>query len=648
MKISSIKAFNNESDYSLFLIKIFIYDVNGKEYEVSSSSGNEAGNAIYPSDFIETYKNTGSVKDTCSLYDDLIQAFKEKDNASFSRLVENVVDIDNVKYIVLRSYFDGWSNIIKHFNQELITHYQKNGKIFILSYDENMLDSFLRCKNASFTSILYLEDIVDTSYDEVMAISFSFDNNYAQMEQNRNFHTVKRINEIFTALVDKQIAKITDLLKENVNTDEYVEEFLEVKLNDKKDGYVVTGTFSDANEVCVPDYYKGLPIVECDFTYYYENIMRKNLIIGKNVSKYNRASSGYTDIEVVSDNPYFSSVGKFLLSKDGKRLITYVGFQLLDYLEIPEGIEEIGQRAFEECSIFEEVKLPSSIKTIGFTLACTTKKFIVAEDNENYTSVDGMLLSKDKKILYKFCQPINSKKVIMDLPIEIIKQGAFKTNYNQFQDNSKYFIDELYLPKSLRIVEREAFSYCQYIKKIVFTNKIEFIANYAFTYCNDLETIELSETNSDICLPPICYCDNLKEVIIKGNYLISDEYAWNRHFIECFKLNDIVVTNNNQYLTSIDGNLYSKDKTIMYCYANGKRETEFRVPSFVKKLGATVFNSANNLRKVIIPSSVEVLDCTYLFSTKIKKICFEDTEKKSTWKGPFASIKKKAVWNYKE
>lgn len=81
----------------------------------------------------------------------------------------------------------------------------------------------------------------------------------------------------------------------------------------------------------------------------------------------------------------------------------------------------------------------------------------------------------------------------------------------------------------------------------------------------------------------------------------------------CFALENIEVDKNNQYYKSIDGNLYSKDGTILIQYALGKKDTSFVIPDFVTTINDSAFymydymdiyDGESMLKSITIPASV--------------------------------------------
>lgn len=65
------------------------------------------------------------------------------------------------------------------------------------------------------------------------------------------------------------------------------------------------------------------------------------------------------------ENPRFAVADGVLFDKTGKRLITYLCANTADSYEIPQGIREIGEWAFCNCSALTSVTVPDSVTVIG-------------------------------------------------------------------------------------------------------------------------------------------------------------------------------------------------------------------------------------------------------------------------------------------
>ena len=78
-----------------------------------------------------------------------------------------------------------------------------------------------------------------------------------------------------------------------------------------------------------------------------------------------------------------------------------------------------------------------------------------------------------------------------------------------------------------------------------------------------------------------------------------------RALYECDGLACVTVSENNGALKSVDGNLFSKDGTVLYLYCSGKEEASFAVPEGVKTICGYAFNNCRNLLSITLPAGVE-------------------------------------------
>lgn len=83
------------------------------------------------------------------------------------------------------------------------------------------------------------------------------------------------------------------------------------------------------------------------------------------------------------------------------------------------------------------------------------------------------------------------------------------------------------------------------------------------------------------------------------------------------RLSSFSVDEKNTYFSSVDGNLYNKDKTKFIYYARSKSDSSFTVPNGVKEIGKEAFLRANYaLESVVLPEGVEKIG-DYAFSENI-------------------------------
>lgn len=162
----------------------------------------------------------------------------------------------------------------------------------------------------------------------------------------------------------------------------------------------------------------------------------------------------------------------------------------LKRIELPSTVTTISKDAFNTCSSLTEVVIPASVTTIdatGFQECAKLENFTVDKNNPVYSSVDGFLLSKDKKTLVSF-PPAKANTYYTMLPptIETIGKQAF------------YFVQALEnvtIPEKVKKIEDFAFDRVGNLNTIAFLGKtpITDVAPSAFNPANvDKTKIDLS------------------------------------------------------------------------------------------------------------------------------------------------------------
>ena len=141
----------------------------------------------------------------------------------------------------------------------------------------------------------------------------------------------------------------------------------------------------------------------------------------------------------------------------------------LSSIILNEGLKSIGEYAFYENTNIEEIYIPSSVKSIGNGALCKIKKLRkieVSQDNKIYTSENGILLSKDKSKIIQY--PANKDWSMYIIPdtVKNIESGAFaygnNLKYLKINDNtnnigtSAFVFSNLigiYIPNSVESIE---------------------------------------------------------------------------------------------------------------------------------------------------------------------------------------------------
>lgn len=192
------------------------------------------------------------------------------------------------------------------------------------------------------------------------------------------------------------------------------------------------------------------------------------------------------------------NIGDFEIDKATGTIVEYKGND--SSLVIPSelnGIEikRIGFSAFESCDKVTSITIPKSVTYIGFLNCRSLTSIIVDDDNENYTSVDGVLFNKSKTKLTKFPQGNKNTSYIIPNSVRSIGYTAF------IGCSSLTSID---IPDSVTNIEGWAFGDCGSLTRINIPNSVTSIKQNAFSGCNNAmfyvksETIKQLLINSDV------------------------------------------------------------------------------------------------------------------------------------------------------
>lgn len=101
-------------------------------------------------------------------------------------------------------------------------------------------------------------------------------------------------------------------------------------------------------------------------------------------------------------------------------------------------------------------------------------------------------------------------------------------------------------------------------------------------------------------------CSNLKRIFLPKSF-VSIGNIVNRGFFlwDCDNLVSVDVSEENEYFCSVDGIVFTKDKSTLILYPSGKPATNYAVPDTCKTISSGAFSECNKLTSLKIHKEIE-------------------------------------------
>ncbi len=303
----------------------------------------------------------------------------------------------------------------------------------------------------------------------------------------------------------------------------------------------------------------------------------------------------------------YSKEAKKVIISDGITSIgdyAFADFIALKEAKIPNTVKRLGMHSFSG-SALSELNIPASVEVIDdmpFVNCDYMTRYNVAEENQNFCSVDGVLFSKDKSVLIAY--PL--AKVEEDLTYTIPETVTEVKGYAFSRAN---LIACVNFGSNVKSIGDECFFNCASLTTVNFNDSLEFIGGGAFQHCNLIETVSLPDSITKI--RPLAFFDtgyynNLEnwenDLLYSGKCLISGEYCimdeeWEveeERFVEG-------AVEIKEGTTVIAGNAFSWfnwDSAI----------TSVSFPTSLKYINEYAFSSCEGLTEIKLKSNVEWID----------------------------------------
>lgn len=296
----------------------------------------------------------------------------------------------------------------------------------------------------------------------------------------------------------------------------------------------------------------------------------------------------------------------FFFADNGKT-ITGCSSELSGIIEIPEGVEKIAEKAFENNTNISGVKCPNSLEEIGDHAFYGCENLTEVSFNEGLKSIG----------LESF---LNTKLSSVDIPstVETIGLTPFACMMNVELDNISYsdingilfnYNDSTLIlyprdknEKSIEVddfvdtIESYAFENCK-AEEITIPEKILFLDDHLFSGCQNLSTITIeSDSPDDIYINEDTFKGfEVENCILRVPSNALSEYKSDTRFKD-FK-----------YITAIEGSKclhYSDDGTVVIGYEPDNCINEIVIPEGIKNIADKVFQNNTEIESISLPNSL--------------------------------------------
>ena len=183
----------------------------------------------------------------------------------------------------------------------------------------------------------------------------------------------------------------------------------------------------------------------------------------------------------------------------------------------------------------------------------------------------------------------------LDLTETTVKANPYQfitgcyTEDNRFPNSAFQSVNKLYaikLPNSIKLVGKNAFSNCIQLKTVTVYNGVQRIDEAAFNYCPSLVNVDLPD--GIVSIGKNAFRETALESITLGDGLLSLElYA----FMACNELKKVILPSSLEFIE--DG-----------CFRNCENLVDIELPQNLYSIGIDLFNGCKSLRNVNLPARI--------------------------------------------
>ena len=226
----------------------------------------------------------------------------------------------------------------------------------------------------------------------------------------------------------------------------------------------------------------------------------------------------------------------------------------ISYIDIPDGVAEIGSRAFRNCKNLKYISIGNNVEKIGgyAFYNCSNLEYISIGNNVN--SIEG---------------------------------SAFSNCTGELHINNRTFVEENYTLSNYPTYDTSSWLSGNIFAKLTIGDNVTKIGDYTFYGCSSLKSVSMSNNITSIGAYAFGKCSSLEEVDIpNGVYSIGDNA-----FGGCSSLTNISIPSSVTTISS-------------YCFENCSALINIDIPNGVYSVGCNAFSGCSELECVTFGENV--------------------------------------------
>lgn len=325
--------------------------------------------------------------------------------------------------------------------------------------------------------------------------------------------------------------------------------------------------------------------------------------------------------------PWGTGVKKLIVGDEVTCIGEYAFFDCTELAEVTlgESIIYLDSYSFQNCISLTSLSLPDSVRSVYTALTgCTGLQSIhigkgmesvgsslhkcenlleirVSPDNQYLCDIDGVVFSKDKKVLLAYPRGRSGEYEIPEGTVILSdsdrRAGAFLECAN---------LTAVSIPDTVEVIGISTFRGCSGLTEIRLPDSVARIEEFAFGGCTGLTEFVISDSIVSIGKFAFNGCVNLKSIVFPGSLKTIGEAV----FRGCTGLEQVTIENG---VTDIGDSAFERCK--------GLRYIEF--PESVQAIGQFAFHDCSGIETVVFKGTLNVIgDRAFEECDALRTICF--------------------------